>query len=576
MLKIGFFTFNYVYLSKLRFEILLKTLMLILCLFSNNLLISFSQHKDVLAIKKQLAYTHGKVKIELFNTLAEIYLISSNEQAIITANEAFDSIKRYQIHVDELITANLNSTLGAAYYNLGDFKNAAKHLEKEFIIIGDTKLNEELFYSSFNLGTIYKKMNSNRKSVKFYLKSLDLAEKENKGDLVLQNYQALYEVYEALSDNTNSLRYLKLYNQLKDSLVITEAKHEITILKTKYKTAIIEKKKKEKELVTKDKELKEKNIELLSAELKEEKLIEDSILKAEQIKQLNLERELKELRLKHEANRIREQQRIIGYLAILFVLILGFLAIIYIQYREKKIANKKLIELNAMKDKFFSIIAHDLKNPFNQILGFSELLITELPKLNKEQIDDYIKEIYNASSLTYKLLENLLEWSRTQSGSITLKPSKIKVKDAVHNQIIFIRNLASIKEITLHNEVDENLIIYADSNMLQTILRNLISNAVKYSEISGTIVINARNIEYFVEISVCDTGIGIDSDSLQKIFRIDTNLSTAGTAQEAGTGLGLILCKEFVERHGGTITAESEKGKGSTFIFRLPNPKYED
>ncbi len=234
--------------------------------------------------------------------------------------------------------------------------------------------------------------------------------------------------------------------------------------------------------------------------------------------------------------------------------------------------NETLKNLVSTKDKFFSIIAHDLKNPFNTLLNFSQLLCSNLHRYDFEKIEKFVKIIQDSASKGYKLLENLLEWSRSQMGRIEFRPEKINLQTVFEDISTLLSNTAISKNISLKiNESLENFILFADMNMTRTILRNLISNALKFTHNYGEVKVSSRIMESnWVEICVSDTGIGISQENIAKLFRIEEHLTTKGTAQEIGTGLGLILCKEFVEKHNGKIWCESEVGRGSKFYFTLP------
>ena len=237
---------------------------------------------------------------------------------------------------------------------------------------------------------------------------------------------------------------------------------------------------------------------------------------------------------------------------------------------ELKIKNEQLKELNATKDKFFSIIAHDLISPFNAILGFSGTLLKEGRDLDIDSILQYTEVIYSAAQNTYKLLENLLNWARMQQGAIPFAPKAILFNGLVKSEIGNLKYNADQKNIELFNDTKGEVIITADEEMLRTVLRNLISNAIKFTPKGGKVNIDAqRKIDQIV-ITVSDTGIGIEREMIKKLFRIETSFTTRGTGNEKGSGLGLLLCKEFAEKHGGTISVESKFGYGSRFIFSIP------
>ena len=229
-----------------------------------------------------------------------------------------------------------------------------------------------------------------------------------------------------------------------------------------------------------------------------------------------------------------------------------------------------LCELNAQKDKFFSIIAHDLLNPFNSIVGFSELLMDRINEKDYKEIDEYAKIINQSSKQVKDLLMNLLEWSRTQIGRMQFKPENFELVNLIGENIMLFDVIAGQKAITINKVSPHEITVFADKPMISTVLRNLISNAIKFTRKGGKINISAEKRATEILVSVSDNGIGITPERLEKLFRIDENNSTSGTNNEKGTGLGLILCKEFVENHGGKIWVESEEGKGSAFYFTLP------
>jgi PAS domain S-box-containing protein len=230
--------------------------------------------------------------------------------------------------------------------------------------------------------------------------------------------------------------------------------------------------------------------------------------------------------------------------------------------------NEELENLNATKDKFFSIIAHDLRSPFNSLLGLTEMLSVDLPHMSKIEVQPMVDSIYKSTNNMYRLLENLLQWSQIQSGTIPFNPKPVLLVKVFHETIDIIREAASLKEIEITVSVNDQLQVKTDYHMLHTIMRNLISNAIKFTPKGGKIIVSASSYnDHSVVISVRDTGIGINQTMLSNLFRIDVKTSRMGTESEPSTGLGLLLCKEFVEKQGGKIWVESAVGKGSVFHF---------
>lgn len=230
----------------------------------------------------------------------------------------------------------------------------------------------------------------------------------------------------------------------------------------------------------------------------------------------------------------------------------------------------QLEELVATKDKFFNIIAHDLRGPFQSLIGLSELLAENMSAFTTEEIKD-INETINKSAVGgFMLLENLLEWARTQTGHIEFNPQKINLHDILMDTFQIQSGPASNKQISLKLDVDKDLHVLADHNMAMTIFRNLVSNAIKFTHEGGAVSVRAAASLTHISILVADNGIGIAGEDMKKLFELDSKISTAGTANEKGSGLGLLLCKEFVTKNKGTISVESSLGKGTTFIIRLP------
>lgn len=235
----------------------------------------------------------------------------------------------------------------------------------------------------------------------------------------------------------------------------------------------------------------------------------------------------------------------------------------------QKIA-EELKTLNNTKDKFFSIIAHDLKNPFITILGFSDLLLTDYSELSDDERKFYLEEMKKSAEVSHNLLQNLLQWSRSQTGRIDFNPSEIPLANLIKVNLELLETTAARKGIQIKYDIQSNIDVYADEDMLNTVIRNLITNAIKFTEKGGSITIQVEEQGKYAEIRVIDTGVGMDDKALSNLFRLDISHTSFGTNSEAGTGLGLILCKEFIEKQGGKIWVESELGKGSQFIFYLP------
>jgi PAS domain S-box-containing protein len=234
---------------------------------------------------------------------------------------------------------------------------------------------------------------------------------------------------------------------------------------------------------------------------------------------------------------------------------------------------EELKQLNSTKDKFFSIIAHDLRNPFITILGFSDLLLTDYEELSDKEKKYYIDEMKKSAEISHDLLQNLLQWSRSQTGRIEFNPTKLSLEKIAKGNLELLKATAERKQITINSKLEDEIYVLADEDMLNTVIRNLITNAIKFTNVNGTISIGAKLKDDLAEIYVIDNGVGMDRKQIANLFRLEVSHSTTGTYNEVGTGLGLLLCKEFVEKNGGTIWVESEPGKGTNFSFSIPLAK---
>lgn len=237
---------------------------------------------------------------------------------------------------------------------------------------------------------------------------------------------------------------------------------------------------------------------------------------------------------------------------------------------EIKRKNDELNELNESKDKFFSIIAHDLRSPFQGLLGISNYLVEEFDSLDKDEFKEMILSLNEALHTQYKFLDDLLSWSRIQSGRMVIEPELLNLNDELQKVLRLFESNIKNKKINLTININSKQEVLADDDMLSLLFRNLISNAIKFTHSGGIVEITAFEEDGAILVVVSDSGVGIKQENIAKLFRIDVQFSTHGTNKESGNGLGLVLCKEIVEKHGGKIWVESEINKGTQFFFTLP------
>jgi signal transduction histidine kinase len=327
------------------------------------------------------------------------------------------------------------------------------------------------------------------------------------------------------------------------------------------------------------------------------KSLSDSLLREESIKKttqlemqyeqeqekkiLELEKQKKELDNREKLRKVT-RRRDLSIIFLVFLVIVSLLLFIGFRIKTKKNhmlsrqkdhisrQNERLKLVSATKDKFFSIIAHDLKNPFQSIIGLADLFIKQYDTLKDNEKLEYLQIINETSRKTHKLLDNLLQWARTQTESIKYMPEKVNLKDLTSENILLQKEAASKKDISIHSDIETDIFVYIDKYMIDTVIRNITSNAIKFTPEGGEVKIFSQDAGGFVEVVIEDTGIGIPQENIDKLFIIDSYHSTKGTFKETGTGIGLIISKEFIEKNGGEIKVESRVGEGSRFSFTIP------
>ena len=476
------------------------------------------------------------------NNLGIIYSENGNNQKSI---EYYSKSLEYakQLNDDDGISTAMNN-IGMIYVNMNQIEKGLNYYFQSLDY--SIKLFDKVGYTNTfnNIAAAYLKSGNLQKAEEYVNKALTFARKLTDLTIIQESYQILASIYSKKGQYNKAFEYKGLQLAYNDSLYTQQKTSSIAEMQTRFET-----------------EAKEKEIQLLKKDN------EISILEVERHKSLQ------------------------KYMAIFSVLVLILAIVILISQRVKRKNNlllsqknkeleqinvkltdseQNLMALNATKDKFFSIIAHDLKNPFNALLGFSELLERNYDNLTKTEIKEYINVIYESSQSLFKLLDNLLQWSRTQTGSITYNPEQFQLLPIINQEIAYNQFIADKKKITIKVLVDQSITAFADKNIISTVIRNLVNNAIKFTNNNGRVEVWAREVKNEVEISITDTGIGIDTEDIDKLFKLNSSVSNKGTANEEGTGLGLLLCKEFIERNNGKIWVKSNKGKGSTFYFTLP------
>jgi signal transduction histidine kinase len=381
------------------------------------------------------------------------------------------------------------------------------------------------------IGIAYFGMNNLPAAMKYSRESLALASSLKTYRIAGESYKNLSDIYAAQQNYKKALDFYIRYKETSDSLLNEEKVLQMGELQAKY------------DITRKEKE-------------------------NEDLKRQNLQKSLTIKRL------------VIASVIIVLLLILSLAQLMTVIRLNKKTRRlnlkladqgKELEELNDQKDKFFAFVAHNLKNPFTTIMGFSELMVKSNDAKDYEKTDRYAKHILGLSAHVHKVLENLLEWSRLQRRSFTYQPEKINMTGLIRDVLEMNQKEAARKEIEIQYDLPEDLMAFADKFMVTIILQNLMSNALNFTPSSGKIIVTGRPQDSHVLISVADNGIGIAPEDQIKLFRIDVHPAKIGTSESSGSGLGLVICKEMILRCRGEISIESSLSQGTTVSFTLPS-----
>lgn len=490
----------------------------------NNIGLIYLETKEYQKAKEYFSKSVNSSKDS--NSISTAFL---NIGAIYQDQEIFDSsivyynkALNYCLSSNKRLLTNIYNNLGETYLKVGKIDQGYNLLTAGIKIAEKYKFSILSSDLKINLSKFYISEKNYSEAEKLLLSSLNILETIDSPSQLKKTYYGLYEIFFDKKQNDKALEYYQKYINIKDSIENKEIRSEISKLKNKHETE------------QKDLELLKKNLELERKEAKNILLLFSTIL---------------------------------TFIILSIILILYF----YRKKSEKKIKekNKILEETNTTKDKFFSIIAHDLKNPFTSILGATELLKEDFKDMNDKEIKEFLGVIHSSSKRSFQLLENLLNWSMSQTGTLNLHKEELHLKSLVDHSIHLFENLASEKSLKIENKVEDDIYIKADNATISTVFRNLINNAIKFTDENGKISIKDSVNSSKVFISVEDNGIGMTEKQINSLFAIEKNNSSEGTAGEKGTGLGLILCKEFIEKNDGKLVVESEYQKGTKFIISL-------
>lgn len=454
-----------------------------------------------------------------------------NKKNLVEAQKYCD--KAYELAVlkkDSVLLVAIVNNLGTIAYDKKEYDKSLEYYNRALRLYSALNDKDGVATMYNNLGLIYLDKKEYPIAKDYFFKALKLAEELNLYDFSGDIYGNLKFYFEETGDYKTALYYYDKFNEVYDSLIGEKKNKQIRQFQAKFET-----------------EKKQNQILQLQQKTSNQQLV------------------------------IKNSKAVQVYLILITtVALLLLLLMVHLFRNEKKliaelqVKTDKLKDLNASKDKFFSIIAHDLRNPFHALFSYTKLLKNGLDEFSKDEISQILNDLHDATDQGYNLLQNLLFWTRSQSNRIHIYRSKFEMKAVVEEVLNLVRANASKKEQKIVFDIQNDCEVHADKDMISTILRNLIFNAVKFSGVGKTIRIELLCILSEIYVKVIDEGVGMEEEQKRKLFVIDEHVSTTGTTGEVGSGLGLILCNEFASKNGGRIDVESELGKGSVFTLIMP------
>jgi signal transduction histidine kinase len=525
----------------------------------NNIGLAYQEDK---AYSKSLDYFKQsldiKLKIKDYPTLWTTYMniglsyssLTEYDNALNNYFLGLDAWKILKTEKNESY-ADIISEIGILYQTTDSLLKAEKFLNEAVIYYEKSKSSYRVARAFLNLGVISRKKGDFISALKYLDRSKSLINQSGAFSILPDYYSELSKIEESKGDIRKSFDYYRRGQVLKDSLSKMQNLNKMNQMQEMYRIE-----RQDAETVVLKKEV----------ELGQEKLVQTRLITAGVISILILVlvfffflmRNITRWKIANE--KLKEQQNVIN----------ATIITLHKQKDELQTLANELQRLNKDKDRFMAILGHDLKSPFNLFLGLTEILAEDINKIDIKEIENIAKELNKTARNTYNLLEDILLWARVQSGKIPFKPKKLNFTDIANEIIELMSPAASSKNIKIGYSEADKINIYADFDMIKTVLRNLVSNSIKFTNNNGSIDIRSVQTGSELIISVSDNGIGIDQDNLTKLFNNSEIITTKGTANESGTGLGLSICREFIEAHGGKIWVESELGKGTEFKFTLP------
>ena len=476
------------------------------------------------------------------------------------------------------------SNLGFIYSDLGDYQNAKENFQKAVESAENLKQKPDVAQGKINLSSALIELGELEISLKILQEALQIAQEIDNAKILRNVYYNFNKTYEKMGNVDKANEYFSLYAMLTKKIQAEEIK-----LREERANAIADSAKMAVKQISSEKEITAQRLTKTSEELKERTTALRQVENVTKEQKMKIDLLTTEMKLR-EAELARQKLLQKVYIG-LIIFSLAFAGLIFWAYNEKKKANKllweknaeitrqkeeiskqadELRELNALKDKLFSIIAHDLRSPLFSLIAM--LNIAQEGHFTEDSFKEILGELSTNVSHTTALLENLLSWAKNQMHGTKVNLVNFDLNEIVNSRVLLLKDAANKKEIAIYNRIKDASFVYADKDMVDIVIRNLVSNAIKFCRANDKISLWSSINDGKVTICVEDTGIGISQENLKKLFLNQMN-STRGTSNEKGTGLGLILCKEFVEMNGGEIWAESQPEMGSKFFITLPVAK---
>jgi signal transduction histidine kinase len=534
---------------------------------------------------KALNYTYKALKIHedkddkngiasSNNALGTIYVEFKNYKLALACYKK--AVKASQETKDQKSIATYLNNIGDVYLRIKEYPKALYYFDKAVKINTATKNN-------FGIGINYTNIGITNNFLKQYKKSIKAT---NTSILINKNDSSLYNGFNKIElgksyyflaleehDKTNKEKLLQeSLDYVNESMLLFKKHGSLIDIRDAY--LYLSKIKKAQGKHQEALYFLEKNTKLNDSIFSNENKIQIALLKSQREIELRDKKiEIQDLKIKNETRKV---YLLISITVAVIILLALFLSLYLSKRKTNQLLNEKnkiISTINNQKDKFFSIIAHDLRGPFNGFLGLSELLAEDLDNMTKEEIQFAAVNLKSSATNLFQLLENLLEWSRMEQGLIPFTPKEKLVLPIVTESVVTIQDAANNKKIRINTDIPEKITVFADNNSIHSVIRNLLSNAVKFTPEKGIIHIQAKEDDKNTTISITDTGIGMSAKMIEDLFILNVQTNRSGTNNEPSTGLGLVLCKEFVEMHSGKIWVNSEEGKGTSFYISFPNKK---